>query len=85
MPIEYSLGLVRNPILMHKIADDVGKHTEELVLGYSLDREEGEIIGLKGKEKTYDSDGVVISVTEKNNNRDKTVKKSQRLHTHSQK
>ena len=56
-----------------------------LALGCYSDHEEGEIIGLKGKEKAYDSNGVAPSNFEKTNNGVRTMRKSQRVHTQSQK
>lgn len=53
---------------------------EDFTLRYSSDQEEGEIIGLKGKEKAYDLDGVFISTDGNNKNENKTVMKSQKVH-----
>lgn len=58
----------------------------ELAMGYSSEHEDGEITGLRGQEKAYDSEGADRSDTERLKiTLDKTVRKSQRVHTRSQK
>lgn len=64
----------------------IGKHQGELALGYSSDQEEGEIPLILGKEKVYESDGDVRFDARKTILvEDKVVRKSQRVHTRSQK
>lgn len=55
-------------------------------MGYSSEREEGELTSLRGKERAYDSEGNGNSILNPLNNiLDKTVRKSQQVHTHAQK
>lgn len=51
---------VDNHVLNLIPLDKVIKQKEDLNLSFSSDREEGEIVGHKGKEKTYDFDGATI-------------------------
>ncbi|KAK0589285.1 hypothetical protein LWI29_012121 [Acer saccharum] len=83
--IEKSPVLPGTPIPKPDADDYVGGQKGDLALVCYSDREEGEITGLKGKEKAYDSDGVVPSDLEKTNNGVRTVRKSQRVHTRAQK
>lgn len=54
-------------------------------LGLLFGMEEGELTGLRGKERAYDSEGNRKLVPEPLNNiLDKTVRKSQRVHTRAQ-
>lgn len=80
-----SPGIFDNLALTKIMDDNAGKQKEEFNLGCSLDQEEGEIIGMEGKEKAYDSDGVAISANGNNKNENNTLRKSLKVHTHSQK
>ncbi|KAL5987783.1 hypothetical protein ACLOJK_035537 [Asimina triloba] len=60
---------------------------EDLAMVYSSDPEKEELTGSRGKEKAYDFKGADRSVAYKlkNISSDKTVRKSQRVHTRTQK
>ncbi|KAK1578171.1 hypothetical protein Q3G72_028139 [Acer saccharum] len=83
--IEKSPVLPGTPIPKPDADDYIGGQKGDLALVCYSDREEREITVLKGKEKAYDSDGVVPSDLEKINNGVRTVRKSQRVHTQAQK
>lgn len=65
---------------------DQNLQPREMAMGYSSEREEGEILALKGKEKMYDSDrGQTMKHEAKNVTWEKTVRKSLRVHARLQK
>lgn len=65
---------------------DQNLQPRETAMGYLSEREEGEISVLKGKEKMYDSDiGQTMKHEVENVTREKTVRKSLRVHTRLQK
>ncbi|KAL5974752.1 hypothetical protein ACLOJK_031423 [Asimina triloba] len=77
MPVEKSPLVSRTPVS--------GIQKGDLASGFYSDREEGEISGLKGKDKAYDSDGDAYSELEKKYNEDRIVRRSKRAHIRSQK
>ncbi|KAL5997602.1 hypothetical protein ACLOJK_008532 [Asimina triloba] len=77
MPVEKSPLVSRTPVSGNQIGD--------LASGFYSNREEGEISGLKGKDKAYDSDGDAYPEFGKKYNEDRIVRRSKRAHIRSQK
>lgn len=75
-------GACSNDPITPRINGGMGSE-RDIVLGYSSDKEEGEISLIMGKEKAYTSEGDICVAAESEGIQEdhKTVRKSQRVHT----